>query len=79
MLNIPDIVKEMFVAGVESCNELRQEITNIRYGEPGTILFEFQGRAYSVPEPMDVMPVGDGQAHKSWALKQILSKTTKAV
>ena len=61
----------------ESCEQLRSRVANVRYGAPGTILFEFKGLTYAAPEPLDVMPVGYGEASQSWALKQILSGTAK--
>ena len=60
-----------------SLGELRSQIDNVRYGKLGEIQFEFQGKTYTAPEPKDVLPVGQGEASKSWALRQILDKTAK--
>jgi hypothetical protein len=63
----------------ESTFELRQQVSDVRYGKLGEILFEFQGKTYKAKEPTDVMPVGQGEASQSWALKQILNKKTTLV
>jgi hypothetical protein len=67
-----DIVKELIKASAESLRELRQEIQDVRYGVPGTILFNFRNETYAAHEPTDIMPVGYGEASQSWALKQLL-------
>lgn len=38
--------------------------TNIRYGKPGTILFDYAGTTYTAKEPMDVLLVGWPGAEK---------------
>jgi hypothetical protein len=68
----------MHTAISDSLSAQRNQVANVRYGKPGTILFEFQNRTYAAPEPMDVMPAIDSKgtnaiASRSWALKQILS------
>ena len=37
---------------------MNKEITNIRYGEPGKILFDFSGETHTIKEPIDVILVG---------------------
>ena len=73
------IVFEMLKAAKQSCDNLRQQISNVRYGKLGEILFEFKGETYRAKEPNDVMPVGYGEASKSWALKQILDNKAQKV
>jgi hypothetical protein len=78
-INIPPVAKELMRSGPEAAKELRKQVSDVRYGPPGTILFEFQGETYEVPEPDDVMPAQDNkgtnnEAARSWALKQVLSK-----
>ena len=70
------------ILNTSSCydiEELTNEIHNVRYGKPGSILFEFRGKTYSVPEPIDIMPVGYGDMSKAWALKQIFNDTATEV
>lgn len=72
------IVNEMINTTLESCNELRKEISNVRLGSLGEIHFEFKGKTYSAPEPKDVIVATDingtnNENSRSWALKQILS------
>ena len=72
-----DIIKLLLDTSSESLSILRNQVSNIRYGEPGKILFEFQNKTYCVKEPNDVMPANDNkgnnsEASRSWALKQIL-------
>lgn len=33
-------------------------ITNIRYGEPGKIMFDYKGQTVTIAEPTDVLLVG---------------------
>ena len=62
----------------ESAKQLRSEIENIRYGELGTILFEFRGETYQIEEPKDFLIVGYGDVSRAFCLKQILAnKVTK--
>jgi len=64
----------------ESCKELRKEIDDVRFGSLGIILFEFRGKTYQAPEPLDVLPVGgDEESSKNWALSQILDGKAKEV
>ncbi len=76
MINIPPIVVEMLDAAQKSCENLRKQTSNIRYGKPGFILFEFKNITYQVKEPRDIMPVGYGDA-RGWALKMILDDCAK--
>lgn len=78
-LNIPPITQEMFSTAQKSLGELRKQVFNVRYGKPGEILFDFQGKTFKSPEPKDVMPVGQGEASNSWALKQILNGNAKEI
>lgn len=62
--------------------EQRAQVADVRYGRPGTILFEFQGQTFSAPEPTDVMPAIDSkgtnaEASRAWALKQVLNGNAK--
>lgn len=42
-------------------------ITNIRYGELGKILFDYNGRTIAIKEPADVLLVGfNDQAAATW-------------
>ena len=61
----------------ESLSELRARVSNVRYGPLGEILFEFDDKTMSAPEPMDIMPVGNGEASKAWAVRMILDKKAK--
>jgi len=79
MEEVPPIVKELLKTSFQSTSELRQEIEDVRYGDPGTILFTFRGDTYAAKEPTDVMPVGHGEASKSWGLKQLLGGKAKVV
>ena len=62
-MKIP-ILNEMLETLALSLEEYRLKaiplISNIRYGIPGEILFDFNGEKISIPEPMDVLLVGDG-------------------
>ena len=74
------LIAEMIITMKQSLAELRDRVSNIRYGEPGTILFDFDGETYAAPEPVDVMPVGAPElAQKKWALTQILDKKASKV
>lgn len=68
----------------ESVDQLRSEVSNVRYGEPGQILFEFKGDTYRAPEPADVMPAVDAKgtnagASRAWALRQVLDEKAAKV
>ena len=72
------ITREMINTLSQSLDNFRDKVCNVRYGRPGTIMFEFDGHTYSAREPADVMPAVDRigtnrEASRSWALKQILS------
>ncbi len=74
-----DIATQMTATMRESLGEMRDEVSDVRYGKPGEILFEFKGKTYSAPEPTDVMPAKDTkgtneEASRSWALKQVLQR-----
>lgn len=72
---VPSLVKEMIQAGARSLEQLRSEISNVCYAEPGTIRFDFRGKTYRAAEPRDVMPIAaekDSVASRSWALKRLL-------
>jgi len=73
------IIKEFTKAIKETTGAMRAEIADVRYGKPGEILFNFRGKAYSAPEPTDVIPVGQGEASQSWAVRQILDNKAKEV
>jgi hypothetical protein len=56
---------------------LIEEISKVRYGKLGEVLFDFMGETYSTPEPNDVMPAHDvygtnDYASRAWALRQLL-------
>jgi len=73
----PELETVMMEAMRKSLPELRKQVSKVRYGKPGEILFEFQGRTYSAAEPRDVMPAQDAkgtdaEASRSWALQQVL-------
>jgi len=55
-----------------------KEITNIRYGKIGEILFDFRRKTYSLREPEDVILVGSPNilAQRFIARKIISGKTT---
>lgn len=79
---VPPIVQGMAEAAQQSASQMRGEISNVRYGEPGQIKFEFRGETHIAPEPNDVMPAVDAtgtnaEASRSWALKEILSGRAK--
>lgn len=79
---VPGLVKILLKAGAESVERLRAEISNVRYGEPGSILFDFRGTTYRAAEPSDVMPVSDpkdSEASRSWALKRLLDSEATPV
>jgi len=75
--SVPPVAVELLQSGPKATAELRKEISNVRYGKPGTILFDFRGDTYTTPEPSDIMPVGSGEKSRSWALKQLLSEKAK--
>lgn len=74
-----DLLVEMIKAVRDSAANLRTEIANVRYGPPGTIYFDFRGETYAAKEPMDVMPVGAGEAGRAWCVKQLLNKTAHKI
>ena len=73
------MTSEMTDAVNQSAIELKKEISPVRYGDKGKLLFEFKGTTYQVDEPSDVMPVGDSDQSKSWALKQVLNENAKRI
>lgn len=75
-MKIP-MIDEMIDTVKESATNFRQRISNVRYGAPGTILFDFDGKTYQAKEPTDIMPVGGGEAGKAWAAKQLLQEKAK--
>ena len=83
MFEMSPITKLMLSSGLESSEELRKEISDVRYGTPGIILFDFRGKTYTTKEPMDLCVVGYtegsfyGEKSNSWALKQLLSGKSK--
>lgn len=56
----------------ESLAALRRRCSNVRYGPPGKILFDFDGVTYWTAEPKDVLPVGAGDVGLRWAVRQYL-------
>lgn len=78
-----NIVSEMINTAQLACKDLRDQISNVRFGpiikNRGFIKFEFQGKSYLAPEPIDVIPVGNNESARSWALKQILNETAKPI
>jgi hypothetical protein len=74
---LPPLVTVLFDALRESLDQLRSQVSDVRYGPSCLILFDFKGVTYAAPEPKDVMPVGYGEASKSWALRQILDGTAQ--
>lgn len=72
------LAAEMFDTVGNALSELRAQVADVRYGKPGAILFEFKGKTFAAPEPLDVMPAQDSkgtnaEASRAWALKQVLS------
>jgi len=72
-----DIINILLEASRESLNQLRPEVSNIHYGpikgESGTILFDFRGATYEIPEPMDVCISGTNMdAERSYCLMAML-------
>lgn len=43
---------------MKNINEIAKEVTDVRYGEPGKVIFTFKGQDYIIKEPHDVMLVG---------------------
>jgi len=76
------IISEMLTASRSSLLETAKDVSDVRYGEPGTILFEYKGKTFSAPEPTDVMPAKDtkgsnDEGARAWAAKQIWDKKAK--
>ena len=77
-----DVAVAMLQAAKESTQALRDKVSSVRYGKVGEILFEFNGKTYTAPEPADVMPAKNttgtnDEASRSWALSQVLCKKAK--
>lgn len=49
---------------------LMNEISNIRYGELGRILFDFSGKTIAIQEPIDVLLVGLDKKASRWIVKK---------
>lgn len=73
------LVFEMLETSQKSLAELRKDVGGVRYGKPGEILINFRGETYSSPEPKDVLPVGESEESKKWALRQILDGSAKEI
>ena len=78
------IIRAMLDAASDSLLETAADVSAVRYGAPGTILFEYKGDTYSAQEPTDIMPAKDtkgtdDEASRAWAAKQIRSKAAKPV
>lgn len=73
------LVEMLLETSEKSLANLRRRVKNVRYGKPGTILYDFDGVTYATKEPRDVMPVGCGDASIRWALKQYLTGEDKPV
>lgn len=58
-----------------SVDAMLPDLSEPRYGPLGWIEFRFRGRTYRAPEPMDVLPVGAGEAGLRWAMQQIIDGT----
>ena len=43
---------------MKSTKEIAKDVTSVRYGEPGKIIFTYRGQDYIIKEPHDVMLVG---------------------
>ena len=72
----PSVSSELITGVSKSVTGLRDRVSGIRYGEPGRVLFDFDGKTYSAKEPTDILVVGiEGDAPKAWAVRQILDKT----
>lgn len=76
---MPPIAAEMRAAGPKATQALRARISNVRFGpivgDKGTILFDFDGKPHSAPEPREAM-IGHGEeADRSIALRSLLDKT----
>lgn len=52
--------------GTTGINDLASEISDIRYGQLGTILFTFNGKTVSIAEPIDVLLVGYDVPASKW-------------
>lgn len=74
-----DLIVGMIQTVKQSAVEMRKRVSNVRYGTPGKILFDFDGQTFETKEPMDVMPVGAGEAGQAWALKQLLQEKAKKI
>lgn len=74
------IANELLETGMRAARELSDsvaaQITNVRYGEPGTILVSVAGNTESIPEPLDVLLVGYPQAAR-WIARKHFSQFAK--
>uniref|UniRef100_A0A6M3KU97 Uncharacterized protein n=1 Tax=viral metagenome TaxID=1070528 RepID=A0A6M3KU97_9ZZZZ len=77
-MNIP-LIDALFQTLHESIKNSREEVKNPRYGQNGTILFEFRGKTFEAPEPQEILFGWDSQTDKSICLKAVLDKTSKIV
>ena len=63
----------------ESRAQLADRFTNLRYGDPGHLLFEFDGDTYRTDEPSDVMPVMAGwRSQQYWCMDRFLDRKCSA-
>ena len=69
-------VSEFLKASGQTLDQLRSQVGEVTYGEPGTLEFTHNGQKYTAPEPADILPVGNDDASHSWALKQLIQGNT---
>ena len=60
----------------QSIEQHEAKVSNLRYGTPGQILFEYDGKTYTAPEPKDVMPVGSPEGNRWAAWKVVKQEAT---
>lgn len=51
----------------KTVDKVQSKISNLRYGDAGSLFFEYDDIAYVVEEPMDILPIGAGDAGDRWA------------
>lgn len=71
---IPPLVTALFEASQESLAQLRSEVSGMRYGKLGTILFEFRGQTYSMPEHATLLIGFSVDGDKKLAVRALLDR-----
>ncbi|MGW8180117.1 MAG: hypothetical protein ACWGQW_15360, partial [bacterium] len=75
------MVLDFIDAFTQSAEQTKSEITNVREGkiedDKGYIEFDFRGKTYVAPEPMDVMFGVTEEADKTIAYRSLMNKTAK--